>query len=109
MGKVLGKEECAKRAAATSSRESNRSGWQLAVHQRLISATVLKARFVIRSVTLTTHKCSGGASGTSNVRARGPRLGARWIVFETQRSAATRTKRTAVAAAARGGTTLRCT
>jgi len=40
------------------SRESNRSGWQLAAHQRLISAGVLKAHFVIGSVTLTTHGVS---------------------------------------------------
>lgn len=46
------------------------------------------------------------ASGTSRARGSSPPREAR-IIFEAQRSAATHTKR--AAAAARGGTTLRCT
>jgi len=52
-------------------RESNRSGWQLAAHQRLISAGVLKAHFVIGSVTLTTHGVSQRRSKWNGPRACG--------------------------------------
>lgn len=76
-----------KRVAATG--KSVRVTRRLAVSRRLISATVLKARFVIAPrrvaapVTLTRRMYRGsGASGT-------PLCAARWIVFEAQRSAAT--------------------
>lgn len=80
----------------------------LAVSRRLISATAFSRRvssprfgYVNERVTLT-YVSRRGVSGT---RSRARRVSDH--VFEAQRSAAACTKR--AAAAARGGTTLRCT